>query len=449
MSYIERTSAIDHRHVIASMVAVFVILFAYSASYKFVLLLFGIRTDASSASFAVTVGTFYLALLAGAGHGIIPFLVSRSGIYFSLFLAFAAVTLLWAPSGVVELPQSFAAFLPQDFPHPLFKLLNLFLFSAVPLVISYEMARWSSHFTRIAAASIIMLGLVFGIAAFAIGNISDVIMLASIGGLADSDIGSNRILVGLMFGSATLASVGVLISSNVLWRYRAVAAVALVISAYWVGESASRQAILGSLICVFVLVFTRFFIGKEVTFARVTTGALVLVAFFAAGALIAGNSALRTFDQALGDASAQRFESLESGGGLLFDMERGSLLHTALSCWADSPFVGQGIGAFPVVEGDMNWNNHPHNAVLELMCEVGLIGAGLFVVAFGILGYACIPLFRHPSFEAKATSAIVLLLTFSANVSTSYAYSRTLFIMIGICYGLRTRLKNEEEHSWA
>jgi O-antigen ligase len=65
---------------------------------------------------------------------------------------------------------------------------------------------------------------------------------------------------------------------------------------------------------------------------------------------------------------------------------------TALGIWAERPLFGHGIGSFPVVTGGMDIKNYPHNLILEVLAESGLVGllllGGLVFRALAGLGPA-------------------------------------------------------------
>lgn len=52
----------------------------------------------------------------------------------------------------------------------------------------------------------------------------------------------------------------------------------------------------------------------------------------------------------------------------------------SLQAWGESTLVGHGIGVFPTLFGVGDQRDYPHNTVLELLVELGLVGALLFAL---------------------------------------------------------------------
>ena len=63
----------------------------------------------------------------------------------------------------------------------------------------------------------------------------------------------------------------------------------------------------------------------------------------------------------------------DSGGWRRLEMYQ-----AALSMWAERPLLGYGIGAWPLVTRAMDVRSYPHNLILEILAELGLVGLLLF-----------------------------------------------------------------------
>lgn len=61
-------------------------------------------------------------------------------------------------------------------------------------------------------------------------------------------------------------------------------------------------------------------------------------------------------------------------------LRRVELYGDAIDSWTGKPFLGHGIGAFPLLQGSGDARLYPHNLILEILVELGLVGFGLFTV---------------------------------------------------------------------
>jgi len=68
---------------------------------------------------------------------------------------------------------------------------------------------------------------------------------------------------------------------------------------------------------------------------------------------------------------------VQEGGGRSASA-RANLYIDAMNLWIEAPFCGHGIGAWPVLRGVGDSRSYPHNLVLEIAVELGLLGLALF-----------------------------------------------------------------------
>jgi O-antigen ligase len=128
---------------------------------------------------------------------------------------------------------------------------------------------------------------------------------------------------------------------------------------------------------------------------------------------------------------------------------RKSLYLTALRLWLAHPLLGCGIGSFPVLAGLGDIRAYPHNIILELLIELGLVG----LVLFGLL--ACIPMYallQRRRLRRESVVVVVWLLfvymMLNAMVSGDLTDNRFLFFVIGLAAGVAfNRLKPSPTHA--
>jgi len=116
-----------------------------------------------------------------------------------------------------------------------------------------------------------------------------------------------------------------------------------------------------------------------------------------------------------------------SGGSYL----RLTLFAEALRGWSERPLLGQGVGGFSVVWNNSDERLFPHNLFFELLCELGLVGLLLFLLA----PYAATTLsrdhFRRTPVGARAM-ALALPLSALANTMTSGDLPDNRFLVFAI-----------------
>ena len=132
--------------------------------------------------------------------------------------------------------------------------------------------------------------------------------------------------------------------------------------------------------------------------------------------------------------AAERFLVLfESGMGESAGV-RWYYYNSTLDIIAAHPYVGVGLGAWPIVMGLGFVRDYPHNLFLEVLAEQGLVG-GLLLCA--VLVYSTwLVLRRNGALGSTAglTAALLAISAFvSAMVSGDLADNRVLFCMLGLC----------------
>lgn len=137
-----------------------------------------------------------------------------------------------------------------------------------------------------------------------------------------------------------------------------------------------------------------------------------------------------------------RLEVLFSSGGGRSVQERIWFYQQAWSQWLQAPVFGHGLGSWPVLQGWPDFRAYPHNIILELLVELGLVG----LLLFGLMVYlACrrldvARLRRNPLLSLGVILTVAVFL--NALVSGDLADNKILFGMIGLLAGL-----NREERS--
>jgi O-antigen ligase len=111
----------------------------------------------------------------------------------------------------------------------------------------------------------------------------------------------------------------------------------------------------------------------------------------------------------------------------------------AIEVFLRSPLVGVGWGGFPLAAGLTDTaGNWPHNLVLELMAETGIIGTMAFVAFVGVVFYEFIR--RRGDVADKNIILAIFMAGFAASmVGGDWPSQRLLFFAIGAMTGFSVR----------
>jgi O-antigen ligase len=210
-------------------------------------------------------------------------------------------------------------------------------------------------------------------------------------------------------------------------------ALALVFGAFLLVGGA-RGPLLGLAVCLVV--------PLVVVAPRAERGALLvpkiqILAFL----LVTGAGAYVAYLLATGQMTAtlSRFLSLLSYlqyQGTALRHERLSYWSNALTFWSQAPLLGNGIGSFSslyVPGGGEVAGTHPHNILLEILAETGLVGLALFTLLLLAAAQGARPArLREDPLYLCAWMLFASLLLIRAMLSDDLAYQWELFLAIGL-----------------
>lgn len=130
--------------------------------------------------------------------------------------------------------------------------------------------------------------------------------------------------------------------------------------------------------------------------------------------------------------SITRFLRLFSGEGNV-DAARTGIYEFALSMWEDSPFLGKGIGSFPMHYWGVDRRDYPHNIFIEALSELGLFGFAM-VVALMIVAIATIIRSYRMGLDNYQIVVVLGFVYFLLNANTTGDFNdnRILFMFIAL-----------------
>jgi O-antigen ligase len=105
----------------------------------------------------------------------------------------------------------------------------------------------------------------------------------------------------------------------------------------------------------------------------------------------------------------------------------------AIEYWKHAPVLGYGIGSWPVINGGVDMRGYPHNIILEILVELGILGVFIFML---FIFYAFSMLAPLKSVGDHPIRILLIMLTvymlFNSMVSGDISDNRLLFVCIGL-----------------
>lgn len=106
---------------------------------------------------------------------------------------------------------------------------------------------------------------------------------------------------------------------------------------------------------------------------------------------------------------------------------------TAVKLWSLKPLLGYGIGSWPILTGLPDMYSYPHNLVLEILVELGLIG----LILFGFTLFVALMGFKKSNYNRTYFFSSVILMMFvnafiGAMFSGDINDNRIIFALLGL-----------------
>lgn len=182
----------------------------------------------------------------------------------------------------------------------------------------------------------------------------------------------------------------------------------IIVSAQLILSSGCRQAIMG----LFLIVILKLIIFKESSFKRSTAQNIV----FAIGL---GGILIMISYQLLMSLNIDYINNTIERG----DSGRAILLAQGLQIFYENPFVGSGLGGFHAITGEV----YPHNFIIEILCECGIVGAFIFsVLVFSCFKRAKLSIF-YSTINNSYLFLVIAALSVRVLVSGDFKISIELF----------------------
>ncbi|NLN89377.1 MAG: O-antigen ligase family protein [candidate division WS1 bacterium] len=128
----------------------------------------------------------------------------------------------------------------------------------------------------------------------------------------------------------------------------------------------------------------------------------------------------------------ERLEYLQADTGYA---GRGSLATVALDMWYERPWLGHGVGSFPIYVGRGPVRAYPHNIVLEALCELGIVGGGIVIALVMVPVWRSLRALRYGGPDARLRVimlALILYTLFQALKSMDLMSQNGLYLALGL-----------------
>jgi len=138
--------------------------------------------------------------------------------------------------------------------------------------------------------------------------------------------------------------------------------------------------------------------------------------------------------------SLQRLSGMIEGGEFQGTAgTRYKVYQEALGFLPEAPVLGHGAGSWPVIWGGFDHRNTPHNMVLEILVETGIVGSVL-MMALLVVAMRPVSIDRLRN-DPLALCAFMLFvwLFIKAQLGPDVADNRFMFLMLGVLAGLMAR----------
>jgi len=139
---------------------------------------------------------------------------------------------------------------------------------------------------------------------------------------------------------------------------------------------------------------------------------------------------------------------LTQGGGASF-LLRMDFFKSSLKAFYENPILGLGIGGFSIYYSGIDRRLYPHNMILEVGSELGILGLAsyFFLVTFG-LSYL-LSFYKNYEKEKKYSYLLIMVLSvfvfsfLNTMISGDINNNRLFFAWIGVIYSVGRIIKKE------
>ncbi|WP_157843061.1 O-antigen ligase family protein [Bacillus sp. FJAT-44742] len=239
-------------------------------------------------------------------------------------------------------------------------------------------------------------------------------------------LGNNHINIGRILGMGAIVTLSILLFKQSNKKQRLVLWFLFLLQISPILYIGSRGPLISLLLVVALFALWKCFHRKRIKKSFIISSSFVLTSIIVILPFIDINFVnLQAVNRLFGIVSS--FQSGDSGSA----STRLDFYNHALIAWTNNIFVGNGIGSWPVLYGFGDVNYYPHNILLEILTELGLIGLVIFFIfiSFPVL-------IRRKVRINKIAFSLFLFYLFNAMFTGDLNDNRLLFAFLGMSFRL-------------
>lgn len=226
-------------------------------------------------------------------------------------------------------------------------------------------------------------------------------------------------------------------------KWKVINLFSVLIVAFVLFASGSRMPIVAFLIAAIYLLCNSMILSRGVVYLRKGMRVLLLLILLSLAMLPA------IFKSGFLETIIYRFMVLftEDNGGASSG-GRIDRFSTAYEMISESPLMGKGLGSFPIYFNGEDVSDYPHNMIIEIFAEIGIVGLLAFSIFFAISLLGTVNMYRiHNGFIPTLGMVVVgLFIYYLANsmVSGDINSNRVLYVFMSIMCMLPVILKKDD-----
>jgi O-antigen ligase len=162
---------------------------------------------------------------------------------------------------------------------------------------------------------------------------------------------------------------------------------------------------------------------------------------------------LKQFDAEKFNAKATELETMASGGSASGSAAKRLNFYSAtLAAIPNQPIFGTGIGSWGVFYFGSDARGYPHNILLEIAYEEGIVGLAAFLILLFAMGVALIKMIKasHSHFLVVGLQVLycVLVSLFSGDLDDNRVMWLWMGIGLSVCRIVQTRISTYRQMQW-
>ncbi|MFD0621026.1 O-antigen ligase family protein [Paenibacillus sp. GCM10027629] len=112
----------------------------------------------------------------------------------------------------------------------------------------------------------------------------------------------------------------------------------------------------------------------------------------------------------------------------------------AIQLWMNHPFIGNGIGSWPILTKMDDFRDYPHNLFVEVLVELGIVGILLLLILLSYSIRSIVLIYREPLSQTMIVLVMMAIyMLFNVFVSGDMPDNRVFFAAMGLLMAVHSR----------